>query len=199
MLKFDVPEGGSNLRTANFSRNQVRLMFDLSRFNHLRSLNLDNNQIEALTGAVAGCDRQSCDWVLSRAARFTPCCPPMAHVCAGLGRLPMLGSLSVAGNRLTSLQGLEHLPAIRHLNAEGNQLRSLTAISVLTTLEALHVARNNITTLTGAVLSRAQVHHATACASAECAPWPRPLPRSPEQAGAAAAAGRVGQPAAQPA
>lgn len=67
----------------------------------------------------------------------------------GLGALPMLGWLDLAGNQIASVEGLRGAESVTHLILSGNPVSDLTPLESLLKLTSLWVAGTGVRDLAG--------------------------------------------------
>ncbi|MBC7735984.1 MAG: hypothetical protein H7245_01890 [Candidatus Saccharibacteria bacterium] len=67
----------------------------------------------------------------------------------GLGALPMLGWLDLAGNQIASVEGLRGAESVTHLILSGNPVSNLTSLESLPKLISLWVAGTGVRDLAG--------------------------------------------------
>ncbi|EFJ49288.1 hypothetical protein VOLCADRAFT_90064 [Volvox carteri f. nagariensis] len=124
--------GPTNLRSADFSRNCLDMLRDLSAFSRLTHLSVANNRIERLGAGLRNLGMlKVVDLSSNRLVS-----------CRGLEGLCCLRELHLDDNLLTSLELIKGLDTLHVLTASHNRLRHLAGVGSLSALRTLDVSHN---------------------------------------------------------
>lgn len=123
---------GSQLRSADLSRNQILEIRDQSGHTFLEKLYLDGNKIRRITGVSALKYLTTLSLNSNQISRI-----------AGLETLPLV-ELSLNDNRIRFLENLEHLSLLQRLSVAQNQIMSLDGLQKCSQLGTLDASDNAI-------------------------------------------------------
>eukprot|EP00201_Polytomella_parva_P019258 CAMPEP_0175056620 /NCGR_PEP_ID=MMETSP0052_2-20121109/10781_1 /TAXON_ID=51329 ORGANISM="Polytomella parva, Strain SAG 63-3" /NCGR_SAMPLE_ID=MMETSP0052_2 /ASSEMBLY_ACC=CAM_ASM_000194 /LENGTH=457 /DNA_ID=CAMNT_0016321685 /DNA_START=44 /DNA_END=1413 /DNA_ORIENTATION=- len=133
-----------NVRFADFSRNRIQTIRDLSCFHRLTDLRLDYNGLTFLGSALSA---------LRMLQRFSATCNQLTS-CEGLQELSSLKYLDLSYNQIASLAPLSPLIGLQTLRVRCNQVSSLMGVDRLTSLRHLDAAFNQVLMLEEAAAAR---------------------------------------------
>ncbi|NVM52796.1 MAG: leucine-rich repeat domain-containing protein [Candidatus Helarchaeota archaeon] len=124
-----------------FTLRQLSDIIGLEHLEHLRELNLTNNDISDIWGFTRFKNLETLEKLILWGNHITEI--------KGLDRFANLRELDFQGNRLTAIGGLENLSALQILDLSSNHIEEIQGLSSLANLQVLDLNHNHITEIKG--------------------------------------------------
>ena len=132
-------EGLGHLTSLNslwLGKNKIELIADLDELSNLRQLDVQSNRLTSITGLKGLSSLEelylACNQIISPSGLAQ-----LPTVSRNDVNAPLLSTLDLSSNKVTSLEGLEGLRRLSELWMTANSLASYTSIEILTTLPEL--------------------------------------------------------------
>jgi Leucine-rich repeat (LRR) protein len=132
--KCPILEQEQRLRLLNYQNNNIRLIQNLENLPNLIFLDLYNNKLSSLEGAVSSV----------RGLRVLMAGKNRINSISNLSHLRKLDVLDLHSNEIRIIEGLNGLTDLRVLNLAGNRVNVIENLSSLQSLTELNLRRNNI-------------------------------------------------------